>query len=222
MVKFAYIGRRSRHLTGLILLNEGKKSVKRIFLVLCTIFFIFGSKGFSAAATYEDVVDWNGFSWMGRDCKVIDDSNWLPGDPYPFEYEHTVSFNPPAGSIDTAILTLSHYGNYSGWLNPELWFISADGGTFLGNLGVSGWEYGWVDQKFTLPETLFDTVEGGTWSLALKLEEGTGGCWDLDMLALDKSVLSGTYSAVPIPSTVWIFATGLMGLVGIRRKFNQT
>ena len=93
--------------------------MKRIFLVLCTIFFIFGSKGFSVAASYENVVDWNEDYWSERYCKLIDDINWLPGDPYPFEYEHNVSFNPPAEKIDTAILTLSHYGNYSGWLNPE-------------------------------------------------------------------------------------------------------
>jgi hypothetical protein len=198
--------------------------VKRTFLVLCTIFFIFGSKGSAVAASYIDyidTIDWNGWNVEGRDCKLIDDINWLPGDPYPFEYEHNVSFNPPAQNIVSATLTLSHYGNYSDWFNPELWFISAtgDGDTPLGNLDVSGWEYGWVDQEFTLPGSLYDTVAGGTWSLALKLEEGTGGCWDWDILALDKSVLSGQYSPVPIPSTVWIFGSALIGLVGIRRKF---
>lgn len=35
-------------------------------------------------------------------------------------------------------------------------------------------------------------------------------------------MLSSSFTAVPIPSTVWILGTGLVGLVGIRRKLNHS
>ena len=31
----------------------------------------------------------------------------------------------------------------------------------------------------------------------------------------------GRYAAVPIPASVWLLASGLLGLVGLRRKFSR-
>lgn len=37
-------------------------------------------------------------------------------------------------------------------------------------------------------------------------------------LAIDEFGISGSVSAVPVPATVWLFGSGLIGLIGMKRK----
>lgn len=194
------------------------KTKTTIAYVVCIMVLLVGLTGTSRAVPYQDVVDWDDVVFLGRTCKVIDDKNWFFGDPYPFDYAHDVAFNPPAAHVNSAILTLSHWGNYSGPLNPELWIITTSSEEKLGQLNVSGWEHGWVDQPFQLPLSIYESISGESWSLGIMLEEGTGGCFDWDGLMLDKSVLTGDYT-VPIPASLMLLGSGLVCVVALRRKF---
>jgi hypothetical protein len=53
------------------------------------------------------------------------------------------------------------------------------------------------------------------WIRYIRLSDATGGgTADLDAIA----ALSTTNSPVPIPGAVWLLSSGLVGLIGIRRK----
>ena len=147
---------------------------------------------------------------------------------YTYSYTHDVTFDPAALSIESAALTLTHKGN-SDNLIGELWLLGATStGTssfYVGKLSNSTHCNDWVDDVFTLPGSIYSEITGSSWTLMLVLAELTPGT---DKLLIDQSVLSGTYTPqsstqppVPIPAAVWLFGTGLVGLVGIRRRFTE-
>jgi hypothetical protein len=164
----------------------------------------------NAYSVFESVVDWNTDSGIkGRTAMQISDSTFPSG----FEFSHIVSFNPPAFSINSATLSLSHYGNSAN--SGELWALSASGNIFIANLVESKV---WVDQIFALPAEIYSLISGNTWSIAIKLSDNTLG---EDKLWIDKSALTGEYTPVPIPSAAWLLAPSLLGLVALRRKFQH-
>lgn len=78
----------------------------------------------------------------------------------------------------------------SGWLP-----VDGDSWTILGAGTVSG----------MFDTVLYPTIPNWNWDLV----------YDYD---LDKIVLTGMTSPVPIPPAVWLFGSGLLGLVGIARR----
>jgi len=44
---------------------------------------------------------------------------------------------------------------------------------------------------------------------------------EADQLFADNVLVSGTASAVPLPPSVWLLGAGLVGLIGLRRKFRK-
>jgi hypothetical protein len=110
---------------------------------------------------------------------------------------------------------LSHHNNSNN--SGEVWFLEGANKTRIGTLADSKGN-GWVDQVFLLPESLYSAIYGGSWSLQLVLKETTTGT---DKLWVDQSVLSGTYVATPIPAAAWLLGSGLLGLVGVRRKTSK-
>ena len=187
--------------------------------VVCVMALVVGFTGTSRAAVIGHSVDWEDIVFLGRTCKVIDDKNWLVGDPHPFGYNHTIAFENVEDEVTSATLQISHWGNYSGLLNPEAWLISASSGEPIGELNASGWEHGWVDQSFDLDLGILDSIGGATWSLNVVLGEYTGGRFDWDALMIDKSVLRVTTAQTPIPGSLWFLGSGLVCLVGLRKKF---
>lgn len=126
--------------------------------------------------------------------------------------------------------------------------LSADENTFLWNntdIGGESWAYiGGYQDKATTEDDGWNWVTGETWSYTNwsvyepnnGTSEGflqlfTDGTWNnINNAALwktpgDDYTATGYYveyapAPVPVPTTVWLLASGLLGLVGFRRKRN--
>ncbi len=169
--------------------------------------------GGAQAASYTSVVDFAGdqnrnsvITW-----RTVSDNNtnWYVG-----SYDHQVGFAPPAARVDTANLALT-YRHVA--VNPtaELWWIHG-GSTFkkIGQLiGANGND--WTTSEWALPSDLYTNVTGSTWTLGLAFREYTQG---QDSFQLDKSVLSGEYTPVPLPGAALLLGSGLAGLALVGRR----
>jgi hypothetical protein len=123
-----------------------------------------------------------------------------------------VNFVPPAAAITSAEIKLTHHNNSNN--NGEVWFLYGSTSELLGTLEDSTGT-GWLTQSFVIPSNLYSAAKGGSWTLQLKLKENTSGT---DKLWIDKSELTGEYTAAPLPAAAWLLGSGLVGLIGIRRR----
>lgn len=170
---------------------------------------------------FSNIIDFaaSGTQTVGSDTRTVTTVN----DDSPFIYTHSVTFSPPALSIASATLALTHT-HVS--VNGELWTVAGGTSTFLGTLSESNGA--WVTDTFIVPASLYPSFIAGSWNLAVKLTESTSGN---DTFDLDKSVLSGTYvtgsdtvaaTNVPEPSAMFLLGFGLIGLrVFISCRFNK-
>lgn len=132
----------------------------------------------------------------------------------------------------TSGLTL---GGVTGWrlpsadVNGDGTVINCSGGGVTGcadnEMGFLYWEEG---VKWTTPAP-FSNVQFGYWS-GTAFAPNPASAWYLNfngggLFEFSKSnnifawaVRSGDVSAVPVPAAVWLFGSGLMGLIGIARR----
>jgi len=193
--------------------------MKRIVLTMMILGLVAGVAGTCYATSFTDIVDFSGSGTDGTRTYFELSGSGSPEFVYP--YSHEIDFAPPAQSINSATLTISHKGNSAN--SGEAWFITGTGPVFLGALANSTAGGAWVDQAFDL-SNLLGSISGDTWTLELILHENTTGT---DKLWIDKSVLTGDYTAssssapVPEPASMLLFGSGLLAYAGLRKRFKK-
>jgi len=194
---------------------------KQVTFLILGFLILLAAPRMTLALSFSDIIDFaaSGTQTVGSDTRTVTTVN----DDSPFIYTHSVTFSPPALSIASATVALTHT-HVS--VNGELWTVAGGTSTFLGTLSESNGA--WVTDTFTIPTALYPSFIAGSWSLAVKLTESTSGN---DTFDFDKSVLSGTYitgsdtvaaTNVPEPSAMFLLGFGLIGLrVFISCRFNK-
>ena len=74
--------------------------------------------------------------------------------------------------------------------------------------------------SFILGTIVFDTLSTGTSALTFSSALLAGETGPLGTFPLQADLLTGsiTVSAIPVPAAVWLFATGLIGLIGLAKR----
>jgi len=151
----------------------------------------------------------------------------------------TVGFNPdpaivnPGDTIDVAIVGIdftelsggtfdigfdsAHLQINSVSIDPYFDFLPEGGGPASGDV--------WPGVGF---DVFVNAPAAGDFTIAtINLTALVAGTSDLVILnsqffsttaQLDPTLLSGTVNSVPVPAAVWLFASGLLGLVGVARR----
>jgi len=124
-------------------------------------------------------------------------------------------------------------------------FMLSDGDAFeapgMNNFDPSGWASSLLTPQYILasgPITnllyfnmLFVGDTSNTFNFDFLAWEGTSdvvgyhvawvGSWQISAFRTDGSEYASRRAAVPIPAAVWLFGSGLLGLVGIRRRLQS-
>lgn len=153
-----------------------------------------------------------------------------PGDPSGYDgYIWTIEYfdmNWPGAKFWVDEMNNASYLGSNDWRLPTLSELASMYTDTLGNTPSSGsantgpfqnmqWDAYWSGDEYQLNTDM-------AWFFAFDLGGSGGGFADYD----DKSygfsgvwtVLDGDISAVPIPSSVWLLGSGLLGLIGVARR----
>lgn len=185
--------------------------MKKMLLIFFTLLMVAGPAA-NAFAEYMETNENNIIDWYNviegvveRDYRSVSSSSHTP-----FHF----SFNGFLAEEGTSYeMTLRHAGNRDN--DREQWdlYLEGDSGRLqLDNLGYSndwnGSDWFWVEQTFLVAAGDLATV-GDNWSFVL--EPGTD---DYNVIDLDKADIS----AVPLPAALWLLGSGLLGVVGLRKR----
>lgn len=171
--------------------------MKKIILTTALSIFVTASVAQAVPTTWTDSYDWNPdqyVGWWQTEAFYLD----LGNDGYVDGME-----------IDDYTLTVNLYDDGGSWDSGETGTITTFGGVTSFSMGsnAQGWGFGGE----------LDIEDDGTLNVWVT---SAWGDFYLDSASLVASGDDGT-SAVPEPTTMLLFGTGLLGLVGYGRKKRQ-
>ena len=202
--------------------------MKRIFLVgLVMMLFMFGMIRFVNADTIVDTgtnesgTNWGlfntttfpGYQWLAgeftldKGYTITDVEGWLKPN---VAGTATVVLYSEGGEIPNAELYSGQFntGTLDDWygVNGKSWFLSA--GTY------------WTAFEVRDSETFGGAFPGSAINPLSNYARSNGSTWSgLDDLDLAIRIYG---DPVPIPSAIWLLGSGVIGVVGLRRKFRKS
>lgn len=169
----------------------------------------------------------DGFN-AGHDGRSAAEAAATNGAQYTDTYSTTHGrYGPQSGSVAT--FEFSGLGN--GWTEGSMWFDMADfqASTF----GAVKTTYNGIDQNwafndgfpstnirfFDLAQNVVDSINAlGSLTVAID-RNGSSDFYGFDFALLSDRVGSDTnIGEVPLPAAAWLFGSGLMGLIGLRKR----
>lgn len=176
---------------------------KKLLAGLVTGLVIFCLAGIANAASFSDTINFP--------------SSGINND---YTYTHTLEGLAAPSFLQDATLSLIHSGNSDN--SGEVWFTSSSNNLTIGKLSASSGAT-WTTDVWALSDDIIASINGSgsPWYLTVTLYDNTSGT---DKLTLASSILTGNYtnpSAVPLPGSVILFGTGLLGLLGIGSRRNK-
>lgn len=204
---------------------------KRIACALLTVGFVFGMAGVAGAALVVNGVDSTG-------AKLIYDTD-LDITWYDYADQSSSSLNWGSALGWAANLSVTANGTvYTGWRLPTT--VPGDGNVNLGEMGHLYYDElhnsaGWLTNQgpFT---TLLAGYEGYCWTSIPSAFYGNGtpyAYWRFAFRSGNQASYSDYHemrafavhdgnvgASVPVPAAVWLLGSGLLGLIGLRRKMH--
>ena len=183
-------------------------------VVACSLSLFIGAPAKAALITGDPVG--NDFGWTPNSTNALNYAADVPG-TYNGKIVPYVLFNSSTPS--TVTLDFYNYGtDYKTWAYFE---VRTDGVNATTNLHTPCRNWRWLvpGRKFgqqsrsDIDERL-GLVFNATQYVDVRLALGGERAWDFDWTRFETA-------PVPIPGAVWLLGTGLIGIVGIRRKFKK-
>lgn len=195
---------------------------KKLVGALAVGLMIFGMSGMASATPFASTIDFSSMTKIKRGCKqelpYLEIKN---NDHFTF----TLDGLHASDLLTDATLSLRHNGNSNN--QDEVWsaFAKQSGPDIhIGKLASSTTEGVWTTDTWTLSKSALELIAQNNWGLTVNLKENTN---HPDYLNIDYATLAGNYTNPtpapipqpnPVPGAVWLFGSGLAGLVGLRRN----
>ncbi len=192
-----------------------------------TTWMIGDNDGYGTAIPDNANHPFDGFS-AGYDGRSAAEMSATNGAQYTDTYSTTHGiYGPQSGDVATFEFT----GLGNGWTEGSMWFDMADfqASTF-GSVSttyngiVQNWSFsdGFPTTKirfFDLAQNVIDSINSlGSLTVAID-RNGSSDFYGFDFALLSDRVGNDTnIGEVPIPAAAWLFGSGLMGLIGLRKR----
>ena len=216
-----------------------KKS--RLLGTMLTCIFVSVSSSTNAASIVSSTFDSDLDGWTKSSASIIN-LTYVANGGNPGGYIQSVDTGPTEGVIIAPSKFLGDWSSLNGndalsWdfklIDPgtspgaisELRAsISGPGGSATFFSGITPVLGSWINIDAPIIESAW-TIQTGSWvallsdvtQLGLNMDVLYSGGVPGDMTGIDNVVLSGV-PGVPIPASVWLFGSGLLGLIGIARR----
>lgn len=196
-----------------------KKSALR---VVCSLLFVFLLCGTVHADVYTNTVNFTGSSlWVGLPPE-LESGVLLNGENKNYSWQHAVTsnFSVPYDTVNSATLTISGWGIGGG--NDYVYAESALQGVLTGDSSTTlRWLWTETNSEFDLADVFLTWTAGDPLDVRLNYTDNRflHGGFLLTQSVFSLNYENGEAPAVPIPGTLLMLGTGLIGLLGIRRRF---